>query len=80
MDCFTHYEITNMHGDEHHSTRKILFVPEKMPMGTSLLLWLSKSGTGLLKRHVCQNKQEPLIDKVELIEANALIEIKIWSP
>lgn len=46
------------------------FLFQRCSMGTSLLLWLSKPGTGLLKRHVCQDKQEPLIDKVELREAN----------
>lgn len=38
--------------------------------GTSLPSWLSQPGTVLLRRHVRHTKYEPLVDEVELIEAN----------
>ena len=33
--------------------------------------WLTERGNVLLKRHVRQNKNEPLVDEVQLIDANS---------
>ena len=38
--------------------------------GVSLPSWLSSPGPVLLRRHVRQSKYEPLVDEVDLIEAN----------
>ena len=38
--------------------------------GTSLPSWLSEPGKVLLRRFVRQSKQEPLVDEVDLLEAN----------
>jgi transposase InsO family protein len=38
--------------------------------GISIPTWLSAPGTVLLKRHVRHNKTDPLVDEVELIQAN----------
>ena len=38
--------------------------------GTSVPTWLSRPGPVLLKRHVRLSKYDPLVDKVDLIEAN----------
>lgn len=38
--------------------------------GTSVPTWLTSPGPVLLKRHVRNSKFEPLVDEVELIEAN----------
>ena len=38
--------------------------------GTTLPSWLSEPGKVLVKRFVRQSKQDPLVDEVELIEAN----------
>ena len=38
--------------------------------GVSPPSWLSSPGTVLLRRHVKQSKYEPLVDEVELLEAN----------
>ena len=38
--------------------------------GVSLPSWLSSPGPVLLKRHVRLSKYEPLVDKVQLLEAN----------
>lgn len=42
----------------------------KTSSGVSLPSWLSSPGPVLLRRHVRQSKYEPLVDEVELIEAN----------
>ena len=38
--------------------------------GISVPTWLSEPGTVLLKRHVRQSKYEPLVDRVQLLDAN----------
>jgi transposase InsO family protein len=42
----------------------------KSGTGTSLPTWLSNPGIVLLRRFVRHSKQEPLVDEVELLEAN----------
>ncbi|KFD64016.1 hypothetical protein M514_08656 [Trichuris suis] len=39
-------------------------------MGTSLPTWLSHPGPALLKKHVRSSKMDPLVEEVELLEAN----------
>uniref|UniRef100_A0A5S6Q597 RNA-directed DNA polymerase n=1 Tax=Trichuris muris TaxID=70415 RepID=A0A5S6Q597_TRIMR len=39
-------------------------------MGTSLPTWLSHPGPALLKKHVRSSKADPLVEEVELLEAN----------
>lgn len=38
--------------------------------GTSVPTWLSSPGTVFMKRHIRQSKYDPLVDEVELLEAN----------
>ena len=44
--------------------------PRRSGTGTSLPTWLSSPGPVLLRRWVRRSKQEPLVDEVELLEAN----------
>ena len=49
---------------------RLLGFPRRSGTGTSLPTWLSSPGPVLLRRWVRRSKQEPLVDEVELLEAN----------
>ena len=44
--------------------------PRRSSTGASIPTWMAKPGPVLLKRHVRSSKTEPLVDEVELLEAN----------
>ena len=44
--------------------------PQRSSSGASILTWLATTGTVLLKRQVRSSKTDPLVDEVELLEAN----------
>lgn len=44
--------------------------PRRSSNGSSIPTWLSTPGPVLLRRHCRTNKYEPLVDEVQLIEAN----------
>lgn len=44
--------------------------PRRSFNGSSIPTWLAKSGPVLMKRHVRSSKYDPLVEEVELIEAN----------
>ena len=44
--------------------------PRRSSSGASILTWLATTGTVLLKRQVRSSKTDPLVDEVELLEAN----------
>ena len=44
--------------------------PRRSSTGESLPTWLSEPGIVLLKQHIRKSKYEPLVDEVELLEAN----------
>ena len=50
---------------------RLLGFPRRSGTGTSLPTWLTTPGPVLLCRYVRRSKQEPLVDEVELLEANA---------
>ena len=49
---------------------RLLGFPRRAGTGTSLPTWLATLGPVLLHRYVRHSKQEPLVDEVDLIEAN----------
>ena len=49
---------------------KLFNYSRKSTSGQSVPSWLSVPGPVLLKRHVRQSKYDPLVDKVELLDAN----------
>eukprot|EP00794_Sanderia_malayensis_P020739 gene20739-22770_t len=44
--------------------------PRRSSSGASVPTWMAEPGAVLLKRHVRTNKTEPLVDEVELLQAN----------
>ena len=50
---------------------RLLGFPRRAGTGTSLPTWLTTPGPVLLRKWVRTSKQDPLVDEVELIEANA---------
>jgi len=64
--------------DALHSVRSLLSTAtnvtphesRRSSTGHSILSWLCEPGTVLLKRHVRHSKTEPLVDEVELLQAN----------
>ncbi|MCP4800870.1 MAG: DDE-type integrase/transposase/recombinase, partial [bacterium] len=44
--------------------------PRRSSSGASVPTWMAEPGPVLLKRHVRTNKTEPLVDEVELLQAN----------
>ena len=49
---------------------RFLTFNHRSTLGTSVPSWLSSPGPVLLKRHVRTSKYDPLVDKVELIQAS----------
>ena len=49
---------------------RIFGFARRSPTGASVPTWLTSPGLVLLKRHVRQSKTEPLVDEVELLQAN----------
>ena len=49
---------------------RLLGFPRRSGTGTALPTWLATPGPVLLRRYVRASKQEPLVDEVELLEAN----------
>ena len=49
---------------------RLFLYQRRSSSGLSIPSWLTKSGPVLMKRHVRHPKYEPLVDKVELVEAN----------
>ena len=49
---------------------RLLGFPRRSGTGTSLPTWLATPGPVLLRKYVRRSKQDPLVDEVELIEAN----------
>jgi hypothetical protein len=49
---------------------RLLGFPRRSGTGASVPTWLSSPGPVLLRRWVRKSKQEPLVDEVELLEAN----------
>ena len=48
----------------------LFYFSRRSTSGNSIPTWLTTPGPVLLKRHVRTNKMEPLVDEVELLEAN----------
>ena len=44
--------------------------PRRSSSGASILTWMAELGAVLLKRHVRPTKADPLVDEVELLQAN----------
>ncbi|GFU71383.1 putative retrovirus-related pol polyprotein from transposon opus [Trichonephila clavipes] len=44
--------------------------PRRSHNGCSIRTWLTKPGPVLMKNQMCANKYEPIVQEVELIEAN----------
>ena len=44
--------------------------PRRSSFGASILTWMAELGPVLLKRHVRPTKADPLVDEVELLQAN----------
>lgn len=51
---------------------RFLGFPRRSPNGHSIPTWLSTPGKVFLRRHVRTSKHDPLVDEVELIEANPM--------
>lgn len=49
---------------------RLLGFPRRSGTGTSIPTWLTAPGPVLLRRYVRRSKQDPLVDEVDLIEAN----------
>lgn len=49
---------------------RLFAYPRRSSLGYSLPHWLANPGPVLLRRHVRSSKYEPLVDEVELLEAN----------
>lgn len=72
LDTFHGYPTKNTR-EKHLNLRAGLFLqfPRKGSTEASLPFWVSKPGVILLKRHAHLNKNEPLVDQVEILDANA---------
>ena len=44
--------------------------PRRSSSGASISTWMVEPGAVILKPHVCPNKVDPLVDEVELLQAN----------